>query len=246
MRRSLPIVFILVVLLVVIYSVNNGRCTELLGGGIYTTFAFPKLNNLIDEYNSYMRQTPPDIVNIDSELGKINNAYGFYGGGSLHLDSALSIGIICENLTTNTGYEATYYLDVATFNYTTDIKLSFRGLMVTSSYRINDYLTIGGGGGYYFGTMDIDTSIKDYDEEKEDWFVKDQLIDLGGLGFKVGVSANYPLTEHIKVHSKAHYRILGLDAEDDIVLEGTDYLQLDTPSLNAKGVELRAGISYLF
>ncbi|MFW6270045.1 MAG: hypothetical protein ACOC4G_08190 [Bacillota bacterium] len=130
------------------------------------------------------------------------------------------------------------------YEFEEDMKIEYditiNGISGVYGHKINNYISINGGAGYYFGDGEVLVSYKGvYDGTTVEDEEESASLDLSGFGFKVGGDVDYPIEDDYSLTASLNYRILDLDAESD---EETT----DDDSLTADGFELKGGIAYSF
>lgn len=236
------ILLVLAVMLIFSVGVNASNNIEFIGGGFYTTVNSDELNDAVNARNIILNLFKQEIYNQGylvnvSEMDKLKGAFGFYLGGLLPVNKNLEIGGYYERFEIGSEGNLTVPLRDAEMNI--NIGLPINGIIGTGRYKLNEFVVINGGVGYYFG--EFKESIKFYEGGEEvivENLVSDSKIDVKGFGFKVGADVDYPINEQMSIIAGANYRQLEITPKDKDKY-GDDEVNLD-------GFEIRGGFSYKF
>lgn len=210
---------------------------EIAGGGLFTTLALPELNKVIDDFNSEIEDIQEELEEEGitvTTMNNINSGFGFYGGAKLNLNRSLGVGAYFDNFSAGTGTQIES--DEYNVDFELNIDLSVNGSVAVLSFDLNDYIGVNGGGGYYFGSVSMSAKGNiDFEAIDEDEIV----ANLTGLGYKVGGTFNYPLTDQATLSSSVNYRSLQLG-----VASTNELTTIETDTLDASGIEVKVGISF--
>ncbi|MBS3789080.1 outer membrane beta-barrel protein [Candidatus Bipolaricaulota bacterium] len=237
--KLLVVLFSLILATGIAFSSAAGPL-EFSGGGLYTTLALPKLNDVIDDYNSDIEELQNELDGQASisKMNNINSGFGLYGGTTLNINRYLGIGVTFENFSAGTGTQINYSEEgVGEIDFELGIDLSVTSAVALLNINLNEYLGLIGGGGYYFGsvsmtakgTIDYEGISESFDEEEKE--------SLSGLGYKFGGTFSYPLTSQASLSTTVSYRLLNLG------IAGTGLIS-NGETLNANGLEVKVGIAF--
>lgn len=240
--KKASILFVLAVLLVfsISVSVSASNGFEFIGGGIYTTVDSDFLNNVTKNVNYLFKgiQNETDLQLSISEMDEINSGFGLYVGGLLPLNRNFKIGGYYERL----NFSSEGNLKSPLINreeIEVSIGLPVNGVVGTAVLNINDFISLNGGVGYYFGGYNTRlTCFENGIEVEVPNLTLDETVDVSGIGFNFGANIDYPINEQMSIIGGANYRILSLAPKDEDKY-GDNEIDLD-------GFEFRGGIAYKF
>jgi|GEM_PF-3753117 len=231
-------VLTLICALLLFFSVPTyANSSELIGGIFYTSLELPSLNEAIDNYNDEIEEIEQEGVSA-TEMDEIDDAIGYFGGTKLDLNDGISLSGTFETFSESTATEIDYSENNDTIEVGLEIGLSVSGLVATLNSELNEYISLVGGGGYYFGEVSMSgsaTSTGDY----SDYFVLEETsvsTELNGFGFKAGGYFSYPVNYQLAINAAVHYRFLELETGANSLTNAT--------ALDANGIELRFGVAF--
>lgn len=246
------IIFLTIILVLTVSSLTSAANFELDGGFLYTTFDSDTLNDIISSRNEWYKTIAglnpnPDIDNFGgviesfSMMNDLDSATGFYVGfksdylkDKKNLD--YKIGMTYEEFSNDVNSNLHVIYDNFESRYYTSIDIEVKGITVNGEREVNDYFTITGSLGYYYGKLKhlTKSSILGI-PSNQNKSINEISYDLdGGIGFKFGISTDLSISENLDLTGKANYRILELDSEK--LYESIDF----------NGWDLKAGLSYKF
>jgi len=242
LKKSKYPVILLSLVFILSFSLSGSAVNyDLAGGSFYTTLTLTNLNNAIENYNESIEQAQQEGDLSVTKMDKMNSAIGFFGGLGLSLRRNFGLGATFESFSTGTGTEITVDDQYGEIDLDIGIDLAVNGLVTMLNTDLNDYIGLSGGGGYYYGTLDMTANISasgDYaDYIQNESF--SETANVSGFGFKAGGSLHYPLTRQSILFSEVHYRMLSLETGEE------NNLTNDT-TLNANGIEMRLGVAFRF
>ncbi len=261
-KKGLMFLLILMFLLFANNVLADGY--EFVGGYYYLTFD-PELNDYIEEYN----QTVQEIIEADeswgtvfskkevNDLKELKSTTGYYIGISTKLENIFSnaqkgftiLGQYESFSDNNTGDLYTEWTDGEVSGTTegeVDAGIDISGFYSGIAYRLNDYLSVNGGLGYYEGELKNKGYIK-YSTNPVPYAVDNDTDLEGTFGYKVGAAIDYPLTDNIKILCTMNYRFLEMKLREKIEMtEEDDGFDIDISSMDLSGFDLELGLSYAF
>lgn len=233
--------------------------------GYYYLDINPDLNKYIEKYNDYIERrisedeswgitfTKKEIDRLD----KIKNATGYYLGLSTKLSNLISNGK--KEISFTTQYESfsstkhgSLYTEwtepgdesgITNAQINTGIKVN--GLYGGVLYKLNNYLDLTGGVGYYRGQLDINGHFEITGLPREELNYDTSLK--GTVGYKIGARLNYQLSEHFSLLGSVNYRSLVMELAEEI-----EEIEIDSPvetsisKVDLSGLEGKLGLSYRF
>lgn len=211
---------------------------ELVGGGIYTSLELTDFNDNVEQLNNELEEGG-NLVGYEVEkMDKINSALGFYGGVRFNTSNRFfdNIEVTYERFAPGTGTSIDYSDQYGTLDLDMDINITINGLVATLSHKVNEYISLKSGVGYYFGATEATATAEGtgaYSVSEE----QTETNNLNGFGYKIGAAFDYALkdNENNSLFADINYRILELKFEED-----------EDNTVNANGVELRVGISHKY
>jgi len=212
------------------------------GGFLYTTIDPDNVNNLINEANREY-QAEVDFynnnydVNMDyNKFDEFDKATGFWVG--LHNDLGdYILGTNYESFSEE--IEGSLKVsDVNSDDYlraSDSIEIEVDGIYINIEKPLNENFAISAGVGSYSGEIKLKSYAEEYFGGVRETYSNTESEDLDrDVGFKIGISSNYNLSENLSFLGKLNYRILELDIENS------------SESIDFDGIELKAGLTYKF
>ncbi len=232
-------------------------------GGYYYLDLDPDMNDYISNYNEYLLNSIDTSESFGytfhskkvNSLDEIKDANGYYIGISTKLNSL--IPKIKDDLFITAQYERFSDEDTASVHTvwtdndgndgTTQIEINngikVHGIYTEVSKRLNNYLELTGGVGYYKGEANNNYSVDITDSTD---IKRNHDTDLeGSLGLKVGSNLTYPLTDALNFSCNLSYRCLTMDLEDKITDTYYDG-DVTISELDLDGFETKLGFTYKF
>jgi hypothetical protein len=244
MKKALILAFIFVFIFSGI-SLASTYNYSLEGGFVYTNIDPDFLNEIIgvannfyqNELENYQNDPAYDVqVNEFDKIEDFDSATGFWIGLQNDLGS-YKLGTNYETFSEEVDGQF-YGTDLNTGDYlkvNDSLELEVEGIYLDIEKPITEYFSIAAGIGYYKGEL----SSKERVEEKINGTVsqynfsgKTDLED--DFGFKIGLSAKYPLSDNLSLLGNLNYRKLELDIENF------------DQSVDFDGLEFKGGLTYKF
>lgn len=233
--------------------------------GYYYLDINPDINKYIEKYNDYINERISEdeswgITFAEKEidrLDKIKNASGYYIGLSTKLNNLIPNGKKEISFTTqyeffSSAKQGTLYTEwtepggesgITNAQINTGIKVD--GLYGGVLYKLNNYLDLTGGVGYYRGQLDINGHFGITGLPREELNYDTSLK--GTLGYKIGTRLNYQLSDHLSLLGIVNYRSLVMELAEEI-----EEIVIDSPvetlisKVDLSGLEGKLGLSYWF
>ncbi len=264
MKKYLLVLMVIMISVLPFNALAADGDYQIVGGYLYTTLDPGDLNSVIANINEMGQEVEiwaPEFITYN-DLGKIEDGQGFYVGIARELDNQAIVTGQYERFSTDASGSLVFNFEennhtesssVSCFSYneiklTADYDLEVQGVSLNYSPRVNDWLTLNGGIGYYWGDLDLNAAVVGkVDDESESLYDYSNNLELGkNIGWKLGLGINKPLKDNVSFLANLNYRVLDLDIEEDEDLNNLpEDFRLPT-SDDFSGYELTVGIGIAF
>ncbi|WP_018248377.1 hypothetical protein [Orenia marismortui] len=237
--------------LIILFSTTTLAAEYQIVGGYYYLDLDPEINDYIQEYNHSI----DNIIEFDESLGytfnkkvidpldQIEDANGYYIGISTTRNNLLITAQYEEFSNEDNASVYTEWTDPNNNNGTTVVKLNneikVQGIYGEVGKKLNDYLQLTGGIGYYTGEINNEYYINISNSTNRD--VNNDSDLEGELGFKIGSNFHYSLTDNLNFLCNISYRYLKMDLDENITENNIEISELDL-----SGFETKVGFTYNF